>query len=48
MCKICNFIMEQVTFGGFEFQMLSLEPVKYDSHAIEMVILILREGDHIV
>ena len=47
MCEICNFITEQVTFGGFEFQMLSPESVKYDSHAIQMVILILR-GDHII
>ena len=35
MCEVCNFILEQVAFGGFEFQVLSPEPVKYDPHVVQ-------------
>ena len=48
MCEVCNLILQQVAFGGFEFQVLSLEPVKYDPHAMQMIILILRKGDNII
>ena len=28
--------------------MLSPEPVKYDSHVVQVIILILGEGDHVI
>ena len=34
MYKVRNLIPEQVAFGGFELQVLSLEPVKYDPHVV--------------
>ena len=48
MCKVCNLISEQVAFGGFEFQVLSPEPVKYDPHVVQMIILICGKGDNII
>ena len=48
MCEVGDFISEQITFGGFELQMLCSKPVKNNPHAMQMIILILGEGNNIV
>ena len=46
--KIGDFILEQITFGGFELQMLCSKPVKDNPHVMQMIILILGEGNNII
>ena len=48
MCEVGDFISEQITFGGFELQMLCWKPVKDNPHAMQMIILILGEGNNII
>ena len=48
MCEVGDFISEQITFGGFELQMLCSKPVKDNPHVMQMIILILGEGNNII
>ena len=48
MCEIGDFISEQIIFGGFELQMLCSKPVKDNPHVMQMIILILGEGNNII
>ena len=48
MCEVGDFILEQITFGGFELQMLCSKHVKDNPHAMQMIIIVLGEGNNII
>ena len=48
VCEVCDLVMEQAAFRGFKLQVLCSKPIKYNPHTLQVLILILGEGDDII
>ena len=48
MGQVIDLGLEQLTFGGFEFEAMHPQAVKNASHPLEMLCRHLRVDDHII